>query len=184
MEIERAAISDVLIVHARKLGDARGFFSETFKASLFAEFGVEIAWAQDNHSRSTKKGVVRGLHFQAPPAAQAKLVRVVKGAIFDVAVDIRKGSPTYGAHVATELSDANWRQIFIPPGFAHGFCTLTKEAEVLYKTSAEYRPEAEGGLHWRDSALAIDWPVRKKKAVLSDRDRLWPRFDAFQSPFA
>lgn len=183
MRIESAAIPDVLILLPEKHADPRGFFSETFKASALAAAGVTHAWGQDNHSLSTVRGVVRGLHFQRPPEAQAKLLRVVRGAVFDVAVDIRKGSPTYGRHVAMELSAENWAQVYVPAGFAHGFCTLTENTEVLYKTSAEYSPAHERGVRWDDPDLGIAWPVTPAQAVLSARDTQWPAFRDFVSPF-
>jgi dTDP-4-dehydrorhamnose 3,5-epimerase len=182
MQIERAAIPDVLIIRPKKHGDHRGFFSETFKAAALREAGVELDWVQDNHSFSAARGVVRGLHFQRPPKAQAKLLRVTHGAVFDVAVDIRKGSATYGRHVAVELSAENWTQIYVPVGFAHGYCTLTENTEVLYKVSADYAPAEEGGLIWDDPDLGIDWPIRGD-ATLSARDREWPRFRESVSPF-
>jgi len=183
MEIERAGIADVLIIGPKKHGDARGFLSETFKASALKAFGVDCDWVQDNHSLSARRGVVRGLHFQAPPHAQAKIVRVTRGAIFDVAVDLRKGSASYGRHVGVELSAENWRQLYLPPGFAHGFCTLSADTEVLYRASAEYAPHAEYGLAWDDPALGIEWPIGADEAQLSERDLRWPPFGAFTSPF-
>ncbi len=183
MLVETTAIAGVLIVTPDKFGDERGFFSETFRASALAAHGVTHAWAQDNHSVSGKRGVVRGLHFQAPPRAQAKLLRVVQGAILDVAVDIRTGSPTYGQHVAVELSADNWKQLYVPAGMAHGFCTLTDRAEVLYKTSDEYAPKTEGGLLWNDPALGIAWPVSAAAATVNARDAGWPVLAALQSPF-
>ena len=183
MQIERTAIDGPLIVRPRKHGDHRGFFSETFRASALKEAGVDVDWVQDNHSFSTARGVVRGLHFQRAPKAQAKLLRVVRGAILDVAVDIRKGSPTYGKHVAAELSAENWAQLYVPVGFAHGFCTLTENAEVLYKVSVEYGPAEEGGVLWSDPDLGIDWPIHAEQATLSPRDREWPLFKQLVSPF-
>jgi dTDP-4-dehydrorhamnose 3,5-epimerase len=184
MLIERAAaVPDVLIVRPDKHGDERGFLSETFKASALWAAGVEHGWAQDNHSFSAARGVVRALHFQRPPRTQAKLVRVVRGAVFDVAVDLRRASPTYGRSVAAELSAENWRQLYLPAGFAHGFCTLTDNTEVLYKMSAEYSPADEAGLIWNDPDLAIAWPVSAEEAILSARDRQWPRLRDFVSPF-
>lgn len=183
MQIERAAIPDVLIIRPKKHGDHRGFFSETFRTSALREAGVDLDWVQDNHSFSAARGVVRGLHFQRHPKAQAKLLRVIRGAVFDVAVDIRRGSPTYGRHVAVELSAENWTQIYVPVGFAHGFCTLTENAEVLYKVSAEYGPAEEGGVLWNDPDLGIAWPIAAEEATLSPRDRDWPRFKDFESPF-
>lgn len=173
MDVTRLAIPDVLILKPAKHGDHRGFFSETYNKQAFAAAGVDAAFVQDNHSLSGEAGTVRGLHFQVPPKAQAKLLRVVRGAVFDVAVDLRWGSPTYGQHVSAVVSAAAWNQIFIPAGFAHGFCTLEPGAEVLYKVNEFYAPEAEQGLLWNDPDLAIDWP-EGAGAVLSERDRGWP----------
>ncbi|MBT9445629.1 MAG: dTDP-4-dehydrorhamnose 3,5-epimerase [Hyphomonadaceae bacterium] len=184
MRVIETAIPGVLVVEPKKHGDERGFFSETFKASALAAHGVTHGWRQDNHSFSGRKGVVRGLHFQAPPQAQAKLLRVTRGAILDVAVDIRCGSPTFGRHVAVELSAANWRQLYVPVGMAHGFCTLEVDTEVLYKTSEEYAPETERGLHWLDPALAIAWPISAAEATVNVRDQAWPNLTNTSSPFS
>lgn len=183
MKIEETAIAGVLILTPQRHGDARGFFSETFKRSALAQAGADIDWIQDNHAFSAARGVVRALHFQRPPAAQAKLVRVLRGAIYDVAVDLRKGSPTYGEHVGVELSAENWRQMLVPAGFAHGYCTLTADCEVLYKVDAPYAPDAEGGLFWADPDLAIDWPIGADAAQLNARDQALMRFADFVSPF-
>jgi dTDP-4-dehydrorhamnose 3,5-epimerase len=183
MQIERAAIPDVLIIRPRKLGDERGFFSETFKQDALGEFGVTHNWVQENHAYSAQRGVVRGLHFQRPPMAQAKLLRVVRGAIFDVAVDIRAGSETYGRHVALELSAENWTQIYVPAGFAHGYCALSADTEVLYKVSAGHGPVEEGGLRWNDPALDIAWPITLEEAIVNGRDQAWSGFADFASPF-
>lgn len=183
MDIESTAIPGVCVIRARKFGDARGFVSETFKQQALEQHGIVETWIQDNHTFSAYRGVIRGLHFQAHPAAQAKLVRVTHGAIFDVALDIRVGSMTYGQHVAVELSAGAWNQIYVPVGFAHGFCTLTEEAEVLYKVSAPYAPQTEGGVLWNDPALNIDWPVDGANAVVIARDAAWPRLSELQSPF-
>lgn len=183
MEITPAAIPDVLIIKPEKHRDHRGFFSETFRVASLREHGVNVDWVQDNHSFSAARGVVRGLHFQCAPKGQAKLSRVIRGAIFDVAVDVRRSSPTYGRHVAVELSADNWTQLYVPVGFAHGFCTLTENTEVLYKVSAEYGPAEEGGLVWNDPDLGIAWPIRADEATLSARDLEWPRFKDFVSPF-
>jgi dTDP-4-dehydrorhamnose 3,5-epimerase len=183
MNVSPAAIPEVLVVSPRKHGDHRGFFSETFRADWFKPFGIDLAWVQDNHSMSVTKGVLRGLHFQSAPMAQAKLIRVVRGAILDVAVDIRCGSPTYGQHVAVELSADNWKQLFVPVGFAHGFCTLADNTEVVYKVSAPYSPEHEGGLRWNDPALGVAWPVSPSDATLTERDGRWPGLADFVSPF-
>ncbi len=183
MQIERTAIDGVLIVRPRKIGDERGFFSETYKREALAEAGADIDWIQDNHAFSAQRGVVRGLHFQAPPNAQAKLMRVIRGAIYDVAVDIRKGSATYGQHVGIELGAENWAQLLVPAGFAHGYCALTENTEVHYKVSADYAPSEESGLLWNDPDLAIAWPISASEAILSPRDRTWQRFRDFVSPF-
>lgn len=155
-------------------GDRRGFFSETWSRAAFAAAGIDCDFVQDNHSLSRVRGTVRGLHFQTPPFGQAKLVRVARGAILDVAVDIRRGSPSFGRHVAVELSARNWHQLFVPEGFAHGFCTLEPDTEVLYKVSAPYAPDHDKGLLWNDPALAIDWPVEADDAMVSDKDRAQP----------
>jgi dTDP-4-dehydrorhamnose 3,5-epimerase len=174
MEVTRLAIPDVCLLAPRKHGDHRGFFSETYSKRAFAEAGIEADFVQDNHSLSAEPGTVRGLHFQVPPRAQAKLLRVVRGAVFDVAVDLRWGAPTYGQHVSAVISAGAWNQIYVPVGFAHGFCTLEPDTEVLYKVSDFYAPEAEQGLAWNDPELAIDWPAGAG-TVLSGRDRGWPR---------
>lgn len=183
MRVQTTALTGVLIVEPQRRGDARGFFSEVFKASALAAHGIAHEWAQDNHVRTEKRGVVRGLHFQAPPHAQAKLVRVTRGAVLDVAVDIRRDSPTYGAHVAEELSAENWRQLYVPAGMAHGYCTLSEDAEVLYKTSAEYAPQAEMGLLWNDPELDIAWPACADPTLLKDADLAWPKLRDLVSPF-
>lgn len=173
-QIEATAIPAVKVVTPRKFGDARGFFSEVFKASAFA--GVDdVVFVQDNHSLSAEVGVLRGLHFQSAPFAQGKLVRCARGRILDVAVDIRRGSPTYGQHVAVELSAENWRQLWVPAGFAHGFITREPMTEVLYKCTAEYAPQNDHGLAFDDPALGIDWGIDLAAAILSDKDRRHPR---------
>jgi dTDP-4-dehydrorhamnose 3,5-epimerase len=174
MDIETTPISGVLIVRPRRFEDARGYFAPIHRQADLEAAGIAHGWVQDNQSLSRRRGTVRGLHFQRPPFAQAKLVRVVRGAALDVCVDLRQGSPTFGKHVAVELTAENLRQVYVPPGFAHGFCTLTDDVEVLYKVSAEWSPEYEGGLRWDDPALAIAWPVKADEAVLSARDRVWP----------
>jgi dTDP-4-dehydrorhamnose 3,5-epimerase len=174
MEVVSTRISDVKVVIPRRHGDHRGFFSEVYSRAAFAAAGIDIQFVQDNHSLSEAKGVVRALHYQLPPMAQAKLVRVVRGAILDVAVDIRRGSPTFGQHVREVLSRENWKQMFIPAGFAHGFVTLEPETEVLYKVSAPYSPESERGILWNDPQLGIEWGIDPESARLSDRDRRHP----------
>lgn len=174
MQVVDAEIPDVKLLRPRRFEDARGFFSETFNRRALEAQGIVMDAVQDNHSRSVPKGTVRGLHFQSPPYAQAKLIRVTRGAVFDVAVDIRRGSPTFGRHVALVLSEAEWNQLYVPRGFAHGFCTLEPETEVLYKVDAYYAPEHDLGLAWDDPALGIEWPVTAGEAVLSDKDRTHP----------
>lgn len=173
-QVTRLAIPDVLLISPARYGDERGFFSETFNKRVLAEAGFDREFVQDNHSRSTRPGTVRGLHFQAPPFAQDKLLRVTRGAILDVAVDIRRGSPTFGRHVAVELSADNWLQLLVPRGFAHGFQTLTDDCEVLYKVTDYYAPQAEQGLLWNDPALDIEWPIPGAAATLNERDAGWP----------
>ena len=174
MDVRPLDIPDVKVITPRIFRDARGFFSETFSVQRLAGAGIVDPFVQDNHSLSVEKGVVRGLHFQIAPKAQDKLVRVVRGAILDVAVDIRWGSPTYGRHVLAVLSAENWAQMWVPKGFAHGFCTLEENTEVVYKTTEYYAPEHDRGLRWDDPALGIEWPVLGDAAVLSDKDRKQP----------
>lgn len=176
MESRATPIPDVVELVPRRIRDSRGFYSTTFATEALAAAGIaERNWMQDSHVLSTARGTVRGLHFQIPPSAQAKLVRVSRGAILDVAVDLRRGAPTYGRHVAIEISAAAWNQVFVPAGFAHGYCTLEPDTEVIYKVSHAYAPQHERGLDWRDPALGIAWPVPADAAVLSERDRQWPR---------
>lgn len=174
MHVFETNLSGVKRVQTRCFEDQRGFFSETYNVRQFADHGIDADFVQDNHSFSRRRGTIRGLHFQIPPHAQAKLVRVLRGAIYDVAVDLRTVSPTYGRSVSVELSAENREQLFIPAGFAHGFCTLEDDTEVLYKVDAYYAPDCERGLLWNDPALNIDWPVDEAKAILSDKDRTYP----------
>jgi dTDP-4-dehydrorhamnose 3,5-epimerase len=176
MEFAPTAIPDVKVIVPKKFGDHRGFFSEVFRKDAFAKAGIDCEFVQDNHSLSASPGVVRGLHWQVRATAQHKLVRVLKGAILDVAVDIRRKSPTFGKHVVVELSDENWKQIFVPIGFAHGFVTLKPNTEVVYKVSEYYSPADERGLRWNDPALDIDWRIKPGEATLSDRDEKHPLF--------
>ncbi len=176
-------IDGLVLISLKRFEDGRGFFRETYAEQPYKDAGIACDFVQDNQSLSHGRGVVRGLHFQGPPAAQAKLVRCSVGAIFDVAVDIRNGSPTYGTHVAVELSAENGHQLFVPEGFAHGFCTLTEEALVEYKVSSHYAPDTEGGIRWNDPALGIDWPVGADTAILSQKDRSLGRLDALLTPF-
>jgi dTDP-4-dehydrorhamnose 3,5-epimerase len=174
MKVQSLAIPDVKVITPSIFRDERGFFSETFNARSLAAAGVSAPFVQDNHSLSVPRGVVRGLHFQVPPHDQAKLVRVTRGAVFDVAVDIRSGSPTFGQHVACVLSAGNWSQLWIPTGFAHGFCTLEPDTEVIYKVTDYYAPAADRGLRWDDPELGIAWPVAPGDAMLSPKDRTHP----------
>jgi dTDP-4-dehydrorhamnose 3,5-epimerase len=174
MQILETAIAEVKLIKPVRHVDSRGFFSEVFKESELRKHAIDIDFVQDNHSLSVSKGVVRGLHFQIAPFAQAKLLRVTAGSILDVAVDIRGGSPSYGRHVAVMLSATDWNQIFMPEGFAHGYCTLEPNTEVLYKVNTYYSPEHDRGLLWNDPALGIAWPVSADEALVSDRDRKHP----------
>ena len=183
MEIIKTQIDGVLIIEPKVFGDARGYFFESFNAREFAEkTGLDITFVQDNESRS-KYGVLRGLHFQRPPYTQSKLVRVVKGRVLDVAVDIRKGSPTYGQHVSCELTEDNHRQFFVPKGFAHGFCVLSEDAVFQYKCDNFYAPQADGGISILDASLGIDWGIELDKAILSEKDTKHPCLKEFDSPF-
>jgi len=176
MDVVSLDIPDVKIIRPKKFGDHRGFFSETYTKKAFEAAGLHYDFVQDNQSLSAEVGTVRGLHFQLPPFAQDKLVRVVRGAILDVAVDIRKDSPTFGRHVSAVISAAEWNQILVPIGFAHGFCTLEPDTEVIYKVTNYYSPEHDRGLLWNDPELGIDWPVTADKARLSDKDHKHPTF--------
>lgn len=176
-------IPDVRVLKPKKFGDHRGFFSEVYNKRALVAVGIDIDFVQDNHSLSAEKGTVRGLHFQAPPFSQHKLVRVVRGAVFDVAVDLRRGSPTYGHHVSTVLSAEAWNQILVPIGFAHGFMTLEPDTEVIYKVNTYYAPQHDRGLLWNDPDPGIAWPIPEGEATLSDKDRKQPRFVELVSPF-
>lgn len=175
MLIETTALADLLIITPKRHGDTRGFFSEVFRMDTFGPVVGQARFVQDNHSRSAKAGTLRGLHFQKAPRAQGKLVRVTRGAVIDVAVDIRLGSPSYGRHVAVELSEENWRQLWIPPGFLHGFVTLTDDVEFLYKVTDYYSAEHDAGVAWDDPDLAVAWPPVAGGPLLSDKDRQAPR---------
>lgn len=176
MEIVPTDIPDVLLITPKKFGDHRGFFSETYNRNRLEDVGVDVEFVQDNHSLSVERGVLRGLHYQIAPKAQDKLVRVVRGSIIDIAVDIRRGSPTFGKTVSAVLSDENWTQIYIPKGFAHGFLTLTSNVEVIYKVTDYYSPEHERGIIWNDAELGIDWPIDPSEVILSERDKKHPHF--------
>lgn len=172
--IETTTLAGVVVIIPARFEDARGFFAETYNRSAFREIGVTNDFIQDNHSLSRDRGTVRGLHFQVSPAAQAKLVRVLRGAICDVAVDLRRSSATFGQSAAVTLSAANGHQLLVPAGFAHGFCTLEPDTEVFYKVDAPYAREHERGVRWDDPSLGIRWPVRSSEAVLIERDRILP----------
>lgn len=170
MDARPLAIPDVRLISPKIFRDDRGFFSETYVDRAFAAAGVDARFVQDNHSMSRARGVLRGLHLQAAPHAQGKLVRVLRGAIFDVAVDIRKGSPSFGQHVAVVLSAENWCQLWIPEGFAHGFCTLEPDTEVAYKVTDYYAPECDRSILWCDPALGIPWPIPASEITVSPKD--------------
>lgn len=182
MEVIKTAIEDLVIIEPRVFGDARGYFFESFSHREFEEKVRKINFVQDNESMSSY-GVMRGLHFQAPPFTQSKLVRCVKGKVLDVAVDIRKGSPTYGQHVAVELSEDNHRQFFVPRGFAHGFAVLSETAIFQYKCDNFYAPHADGGISILDESLGIDWQIPTEKALLSEKDMKHVLLKDFDSPF-
>jgi dTDP-4-dehydrorhamnose 3,5-epimerase len=183
MKIESLAMPDLKLIVPAIHRDERGFFSETYNAKALTDHGIGAPFVQDNHSRTSAKGVVRGLHFQVPPKAQGKLVRVTRGAILDVVVDLRSCSPTYGQHVAVVLSADNWSQLWVPVGFAHGFCTLETDTEVLYKVTEHHAADCDRGIAWDDPDLGIAWPVAAGQAVLSDKDRRHPRLRDLRSPF-
>ena len=180
MKVTATALPDVLLIEPARFGDNRGFFSESWNKERMAEHGISVDFVQDNHSLSSAVGTVRGLHFQAPPNAQAKLVRSGRGVLFDVAVDIRKGSPTYGQWVGEELSFENGKQLFIPEGFAHGFITRTPDTEIIYKCNAYYAPESDGAILW--DSCGIDWGFNGTPE-LSAKDANAPSFASFDSPF-
>ncbi|MFQ6546498.1 dTDP-4-dehydrorhamnose 3,5-epimerase [Aestuariibius sp. 2305UL40-4] len=183
MRVEKTALEGVLLLEPRRFGDVRGFFSESWNARVMAENGIEIAFVQDNHSLSAKAGTVRGLHYQAPPHAQAKLVRCGRGRLYDVAVDIRDGSPTFGHWVGYELSFENGLQLLVPEGFAHGFVTLEEDTEIVYKCSDFYAPESDRGIRWDDPEIGIDWPWTGE-ALLSDKDAAAPALGEVERVFS
>jgi dTDP-4-dehydrorhamnose 3,5-epimerase len=183
MLVETFDIAGPCLITPTRHGDARGFFAEVYRQDLFDEVATGVDFVQDNHSRSRQKGVLRGLHFQRPPMAQSKLVRVTRGAVFDVAVDAREGSSTYGRHIAVELSEDNGRQLWVPKGFLHGFCTLTDDTEFLYKVDAYYSAENDGTIAFDDPDLAIDWPFPREGLTLSKKDEAAPRLRDAVPPF-
>jgi len=177
------AIPAVLVVVPQKFGDARGYFMESYHARAYKAAGIACDFVQDNQSLSATRGTSRGLHFQTPPEPQAKLVRVLRGSIFDVAVDIRRGSPSYGKWCGAKLTAHGAEQLFVPAGFAHGFCTLEPDTEVAYKVDGYYAPACDAGLAWNDPDLAIRWPVAAAEVIVSDKDAKLPGFSGFVSPF-
>ena len=183
MDIIETSLPGVLILTPTRHGDTRGFFSERWNRETLRAHGIDLDFVQDNHSLSAEVGTVRGLHFQAPPRAQDKLVRCGRGCLFDVAVDIRKGSPTYGQWTGVELSFENGRQLLVPKGFAHGFVTRAPDTEILYKCTDVYAPETEGAIHFADPDLRIDWRIGPGDAILSGKDADAPSFTEFESPF-
>ena len=184
MQVDETAIPAVKIITPKKHGDARGFFSEVYNRQAFEAAGLSLDFVQDNHSFSATVGTLRGLHFQTPPFAQDKLVRVARGKILDVAVDVRRASPTFGKHVAVELSAENWRQLLVPAGFAHGFVTLEPMTEVLYKVTALYSAANDRGVAWDDPDIGVAWPLPPEGPTLSDKDRRWPRLKDAPELFA
>lgn len=185
LKITKTTLQDALIIEPQVFGDHRGFFTESYSEKVFQEAGITYNFIQDNHSLSSEPGVLRGLHFQKGAAAQTKLVRAVTGALYDVIVDMRKGSPTYGKWEGFILSEYNHRQLLVPKGFAHGFCTLTPNVNFLYKCDNYYAPEADGGIAFNDPDLAINWPFDIQHAITSEKDLKHPTFKAFEgeNPF-
>lgn len=179
MKIIPTTVSDVLLIEPKVFEDARGFFMETFREDELAKFGIKHGFIQDNHSKSIK-GVLRGLHFQKSPHSQAKLVRVIRGEVLDVAVDLRKNSPSFGRAVVEILSEKNKRMLYVPKGFAHGFCVISNTCEFLYKVSDYYAPQSEGGIIWSDPDLAIAWPKLDVPYILSDKDKQFPTFKEYK----
>ncbi|WP_299918807.1 dTDP-4-dehydrorhamnose 3,5-epimerase [uncultured Roseobacter sp.] len=183
MQIEKTKLSGVFILTPKRFGDARGFFSESWSKRQMAEQGLDIDWVQDNHSLSMQAGTVRGLHFQSPPHAQAKLVRCGRGAFIDVVVDIRRGSPTYGQWVGEELSFENGKQLLVPTGFLHGFATRVPETEIIYKCSDYYAPDCDGAVRFDCPQIGIDWGLGDLEPVLSQKDAAAPGLADFDTPF-
>lgn len=181
LEVRKLGLEGVLEIRPRRFSDDRGFFSETYNAEAFAAAGIDLVFVQDNHSFSVKKGVLRGLHYQLAPRAQDKLVRVTKGAILDVAVDIRRSSPDFGKWIALEVSAEKWNQILVPKGFAHGFVTLSDDTEVLYKVTDTYSPEHDRSIRFDDPDIGIEWPLPAETLVLSEKDRNAPYLHATET---
>lgn len=183
MNFIRQQINGIVLVVPKIFSDARGYFVETFRQSLFEQVVGNFTFVQDNQSLSVDVGTIRGLHFQLPPKSQGKLVRCIAGSVLDVAVDIRRGSPTFGHHIKAELSAQNGHQLWVPPGFAHGFCTLLPNSVIAYKVTDYYSPEHDRGLRWNDPALGIDWPVSSDKVVLSEKDKAQPLLSGLGTGF-
>jgi dTDP-4-dehydrorhamnose 3,5-epimerase len=183
MEIRPLEIPGPVLIVPKKFQDERGFLSETFVDEWFRANVAQTSFVQDNHTHSVHAGTIRGIHFQIPPRQQGKLVRALRGAIWDMAVDLRAGSPSFGRYVGVELSCENWMQLWIPPGFGHGFCTLTPDTEVCYKMTARYDPGSERAIVWNDPDLAIEWPIRAKAPILSERDKSHPRLKELPTYF-
>lgn len=184
MKLVPLAIPEIRLITPHRIGDERGFFEETYNQINFTRHGIETVFVQDNHSVSKAVGTVRGLHFQAPPRAQAKLVRCGRGRLFDVAVDIRKGSPSFGQWVGAELSFENGRMLLVPAGFAHGFVTLEPDTEIIYKCSETYAPETEGAVRWDDPEIGVEWPLYGAEPRLSNKDKVAPLLRDLDTPFA
>jgi dTDP-4-dehydrorhamnose 3,5-epimerase len=183
LEVRSLKLDGLVEIRPRRFSDERGFFSEVWREDAMAEAGIDVRFVQDNHSYSKVRGVLRGMHFQAPPAAQEKLVRVSRGAVFDVAVDIRPGSATFGQWAGLRLSANDWNQLFIPKGFAHGFVTLEDDTEVVYKVSAAYSPELDRTIRFDDPAIGVDWPVDLSGVTLSEKDRTAPLLSEIDTGF-
>jgi dTDP-4-dehydrorhamnose 3,5-epimerase len=184
LTVKPLAIAEVILFVPRRFGDNRGWFSETYSTRTFAPALGSLTFVQDNQAFSAQAGTLRGLHFQSPPESQAKLVRVLHGSIFDVTVDIRAGSPTYGQWVSEILTAEGGEQLFIPRGFAHGYCTLEPDTEVAYKVDGFYAPACDGGILWNDPTIGIQWPIADAEVILSDKDKILPAFADFTSPFS
>ena len=184
MQVETTPLAGVFVITPARFGDHRGFFSESYNKAALAKHGIDLTFVQDNHSLSDTVGTVRGLHFQAPPKAQDKLIRCGKGRLYDVMVDIRRGSPTFGKSFGVELSFENGKQVLVPAGLAHGFVTREPGTEIIYKCTDDYAPETEGALLWNDPALNIDWGINDADAVLSDKDKIAPKLADLESPFS
>jgi dTDP-4-dehydrorhamnose 3,5-epimerase len=183
LDVRSLAIPNVKLIRANRFSDVRGYFCETYQRTKFVAQGLDYDFLQDNQSSSDRRGTVRGLHFQRPPFAQTKLVRVLRGSIFDVSVDLRRSSPSFGRHVAVELHSEDDEQLLVPAGFAHGFCTLEPNTVVFYKVDQPYSAPHDSGINWADSKLAIEWPVSLAEAVLSDKDSGLPMFDQLAPVF-